>query len=166
MFTKRTTINASPIEIFQYWEDAESWYMWNDSLLNFSLQHGFAYGSKGWLVGSSGKRWRFRLVHFDYPKSFTAEFLVPLGRLRVHCHFRIWQGQTEVAFEARFTGLLTCFYEQLYGVTIQEFMEGTLDGLKRAVEDGFNPAHGAASSHMARSSSSTRKERHTIVQSA
>lgn len=160
MFIKRTTINASPIEIFQYWEDTESWYLWNDGLLNFSLPHGFCYGSKGWLVGSSGKRRQFSLVHFDYPKSFTAEFRVPFGCLLAHFHFRIWQGQTEVTIEARFMGRLTSIYKRFYGFKVEEFMSTTLDGLKQAAEQGLKPAHSVPSSRTVRAPYGTAKERH------
>jgi len=161
MLTAKTTINASPIEIFQYWEDTESWYLWNGNLLNFSLPHGFSYGSKGWLVGPSGRRWRFSLVHFDYPNSFTAEFAVPFGRLLVQTHFRIWQGQTEVTIESRFTGLLTSFYKRFYGYRIQVLMRSTLDDLKQAAEQGLNPGQAARTKGTIRPRSGAANERHS-----
>jgi len=143
MFAATTTMNATPIEVFQYWDDVESWPLWNSCILDCCMPAGLCFGSKGWISTLRGSRRRVHIAHIDYPRSLTIEFPLPFGKLVMESRFKVQRGYTEATIEGRFTGPFRSFHKSLYAVEFEQFAKATLLGLKDAAEFGLNTINSA-----------------------
>ena len=137
MLSETITIFALPREIFQYWDDLESWAMWNKALKSYDLPDGFNFGSKGWIIGPSGRRIKIKVAHVDYGTSFTLVIKYPLCTLFIDGKLRPARQYTQVTISSRCEGFLASFYAARLAQRLKPIVCTTLDGLKNVAERGL-----------------------------
>jgi hypothetical protein len=132
-------VEATPEAIFAFYADVRTWPRWDDETRAVHLPEGLEAGSKGWFQPRSGPKAKIRVLDVHKGRSFTIEGLLPLCRMLFGHELRVDAGQTIVTHSVRFRGPLAFLFRRVIGAGIDRTLPTTLQGLKRAVENGAPP---------------------------
>lgn len=136
MICETVLINATPAEIFQWWDDTESWPVWNELVRETHLPAGFCSGSEGWISLPWGRRFKIRISRVQYLRSFEIVLRYHIGSVIIESYLMIKRGRTEVLIRGHYVGIFAPILKRLVHNHIQNFIRSTLIDLKKTAEEG------------------------------
>jgi hypothetical protein len=122
--------------VFARYSDVASWPEWDPELVSISLPEGLKTGSTGWLKPKGGPKSTIRVIAVEPDRSFTIECPLPLCRMRFDHTLAAAEGGTLATHGLAFDGPLAWLFRRLIGKSIMASLPATLQGLKRACEQG------------------------------
>ena len=131
---ERIEINATPEQIFTFYENVSEWSSWDPDVQSSSIDGEFKTGAKGRLKPAKGPEAKIEFTEVTKNKSFTTISKLPLCTMSCEHELVSTSEGTEVAHKVVFSGLLSPLFGRLIGNGIKQGLPATMQGLRNAVE--------------------------------
>ncbi len=127
-------IAASRTVVFFYYQNIESWPVWDKECAAVYLPDGLREGSEGWLKPSKGPKAKIRVSEYKKNSAFVVESKLPLCTM--HFGHRLeTSGKVTVANHwVQFKGPSAFLFKFLIGRKINAGLPETMQGLKAICE--------------------------------
>jgi len=133
-FQSEIIMNTSASNIFEQYQNVESWHTWDNDVQSANLDGDFIVGTHGMLQPTHGPKSKFTLTEITLNKSFTTESKLPLCNLVFEHKLEITVGGTKVIHTVHFNGLFSPLFGRLIGNNIKKGLPTALKSLKNQCE--------------------------------
>lgn len=135
-FEEHAVIAAPVGQVFSLYVDVAGWSRWDQDVKSASIQGEFVSGARGTLQPTQGPKANIIFTEVVPNRSFTVESKLPLCVMRFEHELMGNTAQTKVVHRVLFKGILAPLFGRLIGNQIRKGLPHTLQGLKRAAEQG------------------------------
>ncbi|GAA5629176.1 hypothetical protein Brsp05_04475 [Brucella sp. NBRC 12953] len=127
-------IAASRAVVFSYYQNIQSWPVWDKECAAVSLPDGLRLGSEGWLKPSKGPKAKIRISEYEKNSAFVVESKLPFCTMYFGHRLEKAGTATIANHWVQFKGPCAFLFKLLIGRKINAGLPDTMQGLKAICE--------------------------------
>ncbi|WP_210250695.1 hypothetical protein [Brucella pseudogrignonensis] len=127
-------IAASRTVVFSYYQDIQSWPVWDKQCEAVFLPDGLRGGSQGWLKPSKGPKAKIRICDYQKNNAFVVESKLPFCTMHFGHRLEKAGNATIANHWVRFRGPSAFLFKLLIGRKINAGLPDTMQALKAICE--------------------------------
>ena len=135
-FSSSVQIAASADVIYGLYAQVSDWPAWDPEVERSHVSGPFVAGATGTLKPKGGPESKIELIEVTPGKSFTVRCKLPFCEMTFGHELEQAGGLTTATHSVSFTGPLAVVFGFLIGRGIERTLPATMNGLKRAAENG------------------------------
>ncbi len=125
---------ATPVAVWEVWQDVKNWNTWDKSVESSSLNGPFETGTTGTLKPKGGPLIHTKLTLVEPLKSFLNQAQLNGAVVTISHTLNAVEGKTEVTHEVEIKGPFASFYVNMIGEQMQQNLPQAMSALVKKAE--------------------------------